>query len=380
MYSLAGYAGMISDRVRMDAYVEALGRAIRPGSVVVDLGAGPGVFAIRACQLGADKVYAIEPDISIVAAKAIASHNDCADRIEFIREMSTRVVLPRGADVIVSDLRGVLPLFQRHIPSIIDARERLLAPGGVMIPRRDSLWVCMVHAPELYDKHVLPWGDSPYSAGFEPMRHYLVNNWYRCHMDSDAMLAPAAPWATIEYDSVRRPDVAGTVAFDLGRSAIAHGLLVWFDGELGDGVGFSNAPGRPELIYGQAFFPLLSPLSMIGGDRVTLTLQADLVNDDYVWCWSTRVADPGGREKSALTQSTFFGSPLDPEQMRKRAEHHVPVLNADGAVDRLILTLMDRRLSLGAIARDVSNQFPQVCPTWHDALTRVSDLSDKYSV
>jgi hypothetical protein len=61
--------------------------------------------------------------------------NGYADRITFHQTLSSAITLPQPADVIVSDLRGVLPLMQHHIPAIVDARQRLLAPGGVLIPR-----------------------------------------------------------------------------------------------------------------------------------------------------------------------------------------------------------------------------------------------------
>ena len=105
MYSLAGYGHMIGDRVRLDAYERALRKAVRPGSVVLEIGTGPGIFAVLACQLGARRVYAIEPDPIIQVGREIAAANGCADRIEFIEDMSTRVTLPAQANVIVSDLR-----------------------------------------------------------------------------------------------------------------------------------------------------------------------------------------------------------------------------------------------------------------------------------
>ena len=35
----------------------------------------------------------------------------------------------------VSDVHGILPFFGTSLVSLIDARERFLAPGGRMIPR-----------------------------------------------------------------------------------------------------------------------------------------------------------------------------------------------------------------------------------------------------
>ena len=52
MYSIATYGGFINDPIRMSAYARALQQAVTPGSVVVDIGTGTGVFALLACQYG----------------------------------------------------------------------------------------------------------------------------------------------------------------------------------------------------------------------------------------------------------------------------------------------------------------------------------------
>ena len=124
-YSILQYGQMVGDRTRVDGYFEALRNAIHPGSVVLDIGTGTGIFALLACRLGARKVYAIEPSDAISLARNIADANGCREKIDFLQEMSTKVTLPERADVIVSDLRGILPFCGRHISSIIDAPVRL---------------------------------------------------------------------------------------------------------------------------------------------------------------------------------------------------------------------------------------------------------------
>ena len=74
---------MMADRVRMNAYGEALRRAVQPGSIVVDLGAGPGIMSCLAVQLGAARVYAIDPSETLEVARAIARANGFESRIEF---------------------------------------------------------------------------------------------------------------------------------------------------------------------------------------------------------------------------------------------------------------------------------------------------------
>ena len=139
MYEFTAYGKMIEDRMRVAAYGNALRQAIRPGVTVLEIGTGPGFFAILASQLGARRVFAIEPSDIIQVARENAAANQCGDRIEFIQDLSTKVKLQAKVDVIVSDLRGILPLFQLHIPSIIDARQRFLAPGGILIPQEDKI-------------------------------------------------------------------------------------------------------------------------------------------------------------------------------------------------------------------------------------------------
>ena len=153
MYSIAGYGKMIADRGRMDAYRAALRQFIRSDSVVLDIGCGTAIFSLLACQLGARRVYAVEADDAIQVGREIAAANGYRERIVFIQDRSDRVNVPESADIIVSDLRGILPLFEHHLSSIIDARQRLLAPGGVLIPQSDTLWAAVVQAPELYSRH-----------------------------------------------------------------------------------------------------------------------------------------------------------------------------------------------------------------------------------
>jgi predicted RNA methylase len=48
MYSLRDHGKMISDLGRFGAYVQAIAAAVRPGDVVVEIGAGTGVFSLLA--------------------------------------------------------------------------------------------------------------------------------------------------------------------------------------------------------------------------------------------------------------------------------------------------------------------------------------------
>src|SRR5260370_17432746 len=152
MYSLADYGAMIADDGRFDAYGKGIGAGVRPGDTVAEIGCGPGVFSLLACRAGARRVFAIESDDSIHSARQLAASNGFADRIEFFQGDSRKTELPERVNVIVSDIRGALPFRGSAIPSIEDARQRFLAPGGLLIPQRDMLKPAGIEAKEYYEE------------------------------------------------------------------------------------------------------------------------------------------------------------------------------------------------------------------------------------
>jgi len=317
MYNLHFYGQMLADAPRMNAYEAALRHAIKPDSVVMDLGCGPGVFALLACKLSARRVYAVEPNNVIGLAREMAAANGFVDRIEFFDNLSTEITLPEAANIIVSDLRGVLPFFQEHIPAIIDARKRLLASDGVLISRRDGLWAAIVEVPEQYEELIAPW-QQQFNLDLSAATRFITNTWRKSHIKPDQFLAEPVRWSTIDYHEIETPDARAEISWRVSRNGTAHGFAVWFDSELVDDVGFSNHPGAPRMIYGQGFFPFSEPVRVSKGSRIDLRLTAKFVQDDYVWRWDTDFTDQG-RIQASFKQSTFYGVPLSTAQLHTSA-------------------------------------------------------------
>lgn len=380
MYSISGYGSMLADKVRMEGYAAALRSAIRPGAVVLDIGAGTGILSFLSCQFGARKVYAVETADAIAVASEMARENGMSDRIEFIQIKSTDLELPERADVIVSDLRGVLPLFQAHIPSIIDARQRLLAPGGALIPARDELWAAIVEDPERYSRLTDPWAMDGFGLNMRAARELVTSTWQKAKVTPEQLLTEPQQWSSLDYSTIDSADVSGTVESKAIRPGVAHGIVVWFDTVLAEGARFSNAPGQPPLIYGSGFFPLSEAVQIQPGDRIAVSLRADLVQSDYVWGWDTTVHDgQSSTAKAHFRQSTFYGGPLSLERVQKRSSTHKPMPSDAALVDVTALKAMTGERTLDDIARLVIAEHPGYFPSFQDALARVSDLSEQYS-
>lgn len=379
MYDVLDYGSMEADRHRVDAYARALGKVVRPGDVVIDIGAGTGILSLLACRAGASRVYAIEPDDAIAVARENAAANGYADRTTFIQDISTRVTPPETADVVVSDLHGVLPGYQGHLSTIIDARRRFLSPGGRLVPQRDALMMAAVSAADLHASHA---GAADINGlDMRAARKLTVNTWSKTWLTSDQLLSKPYCWALLDYSEIEESAIQGEASLEFDRSGIAHGFGVWFESVLTEGVELSNAPGAPKLNYGNAYFPWPEPVEVQAGDVAQVLIQATLVRSDHVWRWESGILS-GGREnaiKRQFSQSTFFGAPLSASRLRKCAPDYVPKLTEDGEIAKAALQLMADGNSLSQVANQIASRFPKRFPDRKAALDHIGELSRQYS-
>jgi protein arginine N-methyltransferase 1 len=382
LYDFAAYGKMMMDRVRTGAYCRALAIAVKPGDIVVDLGAGAGILTLHACRLGARLVHAIEPNAAIQVAREVVQLNGFSQRVNFHEAMSFQVVLPERCDVLVTDPRGVLPLFENAIPTIIDARRRLLKSGGVLIPHQDTMWAALVEAPDIYREHYdNAWRSANDGFDMEAARRRAINSSIPYRVESYQLLSEPVRWLLLDYRVIEQASAGGTLQFQVQRPATAHGFALWFDSELIDGVSISNRPGEPKLIFGQQFFPFQEPLSVVPNQTITVDLRANHLGSDYVWQWITQRTSASSSDKieRLYYQSSFFGNLLGPEQLRKMSDQHIPLLSEEGVIHMRALELMNDRRPLGKIAETMAAEFPKRFSSSDDALGFVGDLSARWS-
>jgi protein arginine N-methyltransferase 1 len=379
MYSLQAYGAMIADRERFDAYAKAIVKAIRPGDAVLEIGCGPGVFAMLACQAGARKVYCIDFEEIVHFARELAAANGCSERMEFIQSDSRKVQLQERVDVIISDIRGSLPLFGQAIASIEDARLRFLSPGGRLIPQRDTLKAALIEESDFYSQITSPWVSSVPSLELSPALPLLLNGSYTSHFKSEQLLTAAQTWTVLDYLAGANACPSASLDFSVTRAGTAYGLCLWFEAELLDGITYSSGPSSSKTIYGQVFLPWLEPVTVQHGQRICVSLQANLVGDEYIWRWDTKVSAKGDAAERYFRQSTFQGANFTPQSLRRRAADFVPSLSEEGQADRWLLQAIDGKTSLQQMAQAATRQFPKLFPRWEDALHRAAELARQFS-
>lgn len=378
-YLLTSYGEMISCVPRMSAYADALEGAITPDCTVLDIGAGSGIFALLACQYGAGKVIAVEPHDAIDLLPGAAQANGCSDKIEVVKGISSELDDAIKADVIISDLRGCLPLFESHIPAIIDARERLLAPGGRMIPIRDRIRVALCNYAPARALRDTPWLSNQYDLDLSAAHRFAANHWHKVELKASDLVSAQQDLMVLEYQSITDPNVHASVSLSADRPCTVDGYAIWFDAELAEGIGFTNAPGEPKLVYGQTFFPLERSISLDDGDRIDLAFRADLINGSYVYSWTSSVVRADDAADPLIFRQSSFLSRLIPRAgLDQQSSDFIPAVEDRHAIDRFCLSLINGERSLGAIAGELKLQFPAAFASDVKALDHVAKLAQRY--
>ena len=366
---------MFTDPVRTPAYLAAIAHVVKPGDVVVEIGTGVGFFAVAACRAGAKHVYAIEMNPSVAVAHEVLTANGCADRVTVIQEQSSRVTLPERGDVLLEDMRGVLPLDGGHIAAVIDARARWLRDGAAIIPFRDTMWAAPCEAPkEFRDRHMTP-GDTPFGIDRRPIAAHVRQNWYRFRTEAARLAAAPVQWGAIDYGTVLSADLAGRATWQIHRATTIDGVCVWFDTELAPGIGFSNAPAAVPALYAQAFFPLERSIAVVPGDALQTDFMLKSVEGEYVFVWNTAhgPVGHGDRPPSEFRQSNLHAVALAKGQLHRHRDDFYPQRNESTRLVSELLALADGSRTLGEIARMLAAGHPKRFPTPVDALRYAAD-------
>ncbi|KAJ0030786.1 protein arginine N-methyltransferase PRMT10-like [Pistacia vera] len=139
---------MLSDRVRMDAYFNAIfeNKHHFQGKTVLDVGTGSGILAIWSAQAGAKKVYAVEATKMSEHARTLIKANNLDHVVEVIEGSIEDVSLPEKVDVIISEWMGYFLLRESMFDSVICARDRWLKPTGVMYPSHARMWMAPIRS------------------------------------------------------------------------------------------------------------------------------------------------------------------------------------------------------------------------------------------
>jgi len=324
---------------RLDRFAKALGATVRPGDIVLDLGAGSGILSVLACRAGARRAYAVEDTDAVSIARALVATTPYRDRIEIVHGKSFDLTLPERADVLVADVHSTFGLQEQGLAAMLDARDRLMKPGGRLVPASMQLCVAPAEAPDLYESKVDVWRRVEHDVRLEPIRDLAVNTLHPARLSSDQLLAAPVPVCTVHFSTAAGLHLGGQVRLEAVRSGTLHGLCGGLITTLADRIQISNLPGDSGTSnFAHAFLPLDTPVAVAAGDAIDIQVDS-YDGDELRWIVSTTAAGSGATRR--FTHSTFLARTLSSELLLKRNPAYRPTLSARGRMERDLLDRID---------------------------------------
>lgn len=276
---------MVNDAPRNEAYEAAITAQVKPGDLVLEIGTGSGLLAMMAARAGAQVVTCEAVPWIAETARAVIAANGLSDRITVINTLSTALqvgdMLPRPADVLLSEIVASDFLSERIVPAVADARARLLRPDARILPARGGVR-CALAGGELLEKHLF----TGLTSGFDLSvfnRLYPRSVRYDARLVQPLALSVAADPFAFDFTGPPIP-ASEQVRFILpanadGRCA-ALAQWVWLD--FGGGVTFENSPfvDSPASGWQPGFYLPDLPFAVSKGQGVTI----DALHDSFnVW-------------------------------------------------------------------------------------------------
>ncbi|KKR47954.1 MAG: hypothetical protein UU32_C0040G0007 [Candidatus Woesebacteria bacterium GW2011_GWB1_41_10] len=291
---LSVHRGMLFDEKRMEKYSEAIRCVVKKGDTVADIGTGLGILAFLALDAGAGHIYAIEQNPTAIRwAKQVATHNGFEKAITFFQENSCQVELPQKVDIIVSELIGHIAFEEGIIKSLIDARNRFLAPGGKIIPRSVQLKAALVEEKDVFPNYINMWRDlleraksstSPTpsdlqvlltDAFFEgDLMGRLPKHCYLKTFKAEEIMSQPQTLFSVNFEEGEAPySLKTSLAFIPSRGGEINGVALWFDAELVPEVTLSTSPLSTYTHWKQCYAPIVDSIPADGNTLLLVNLQ-----------------------------------------------------------------------------------------------------------
>jgi SAM-dependent methyltransferase len=267
------HRSMLADEPRNRAYESAIRSAVRPGDLVLDIGAGSGLLAMMAARAGAGRVVACEADRALAAtARGIVAANGYGEGVEIVAERSTRLdragALEAGADLIVAEIFSHTLLDEGAIESLNDAMNRLAAPGARIIPCSASIQVALAE----YRGELLPrLGEvEGFDLGLFD-RHAPRRLSVPLKSRNLRLRSPARPLFDFDFRRGEAPLERRRKLQLTSGGGLVSGVAQWIRLQLTDEIAFENSPGPGRWSHWPCvFYPFEAPVETAKGDPVSV--------------------------------------------------------------------------------------------------------------
>ncbi|CAO3591205.1 unnamed protein product [Absidia cylindrospora] len=296
-YYFNGYAHndiheqMLKDKARTEAYRDFVyeNKDIFKNKVVLDVGCGTGILSMFAAKAGAKQVISVDNSAIIEKAKLNVQENGLDHIITLVRGKVEEIEIPvKQVDIIISEWMGYFLLFEAMLDSVLVARDRWLAPDGIMAPSHTRILMAALDDEDLKDDRVNFWNDV-YGFKMTAMKEPVINEAIVDFIKPSTVMSNVVTLKDLYLQTItsQKLDFITKFELDIKRDGVIYAFGGWFDTwftrdghpipleqaeQHVDGETFlTTGPFGEDTHWKQTSFILESPLQVKRGSKITGT-------------------------------------------------------------------------------------------------------------
>ena len=275
---------MMNDKVRNNAYSEAIKLAVDDGAFVLDIGTGSGLLSLMAATNGAGKVITCETSKTIAkVAKEIVHSNGFGKKISVLNKKSTDLIvgkdLPKKADLIISEVLSAEFVGEGVRATALDAKQRLLKRNGKMIPQSGKIRISLIgDSPEVFDATTVTNVNGFDLSKFNSITKTKLGLSLR---DKPLLLSPPIDAFNINIcDGNEMLKEEKIITLQANRDGLCLGIIQWLWVHLYKDIEYENKPGENDSHWHTPVYLFDQPITLKAGDVLNVNA---VLEQDKVW-------------------------------------------------------------------------------------------------
>ncbi|KAH8151194.1 uncharacterized protein LAJ45_04896 [Morchella importuna] len=266
---------MLKDEVRTNSYKNAIyqNAHLFKDKVVLDVGCGTSILSMFAVKAGAKHVIGVDMSTIIEKAREIVEVNGMSDKITLLQGKMEEVVLPVDkVDIIISEWMGYFLLYESMLDTVLLARDKYLAPGGLIFPDKAHIYMAAIEDGDYKEEKIGFW-NNVYGFNFSPLQKTALAEPLVDTVEMKAIVTDPGLIFSIDLYTVTPAELAFSVPYSLTvtRNDFVHALISWFDIEFTachKPIRFSTGPHAKYTHWKQTVFYLQEILTVNRGETI----------------------------------------------------------------------------------------------------------------
>jgi len=234
------------------------------GKTVLDVGCGTGILSMFAAKAGAKHVIGIECSNIAQHAETIVKENHLDHIVTIVKAKVEEVdKLPHGiekVDIIISEWMGYCLFYESMLETVLAARDRWLAPGGMLFPDKCSLYICAIEDRQYKDDKI-HWWDDVYGFDMSCIRKVAIKEPLVDVVDQKMVVSNHCCLLQVDLNTLQKEELSFSRPFSLTsrHDDYVHAFVTYFNVEFSKchkRTWFSTSPEAPYTHWKQTVFYL----------------------------------------------------------------------------------------------------------------------------